>query len=221
MTTVATTPHVPKKAGDFGMWLFLISLGMLFAASMLAYTIIRISGMIEKQNEITGEPLPSGPSWGSLHIPMGLWFSTLAILLSSYTIHRALTHIRFQRIDAFCRSMLMTLGLAILFLLIQAPSLTSLLFEHFTAMEQYELARTGQATAETVVNPLYGAVFFLILVHALHVIGGFIPLVIVTRNAHLHKYDHEHYRPVKHMAMYWHFLDAVWISMFAVLLITA
>jgi hypothetical protein len=28
------------------------------------------------------------------------------------------------------------------------------------------------------------------------------------------KYDHENYAGIKHAAMYWHFLDGVWIVMF-------
>ena len=47
-----------------------------------------------------------------------------------------------------------------------------------------------------------------------------IPLAVVTRNAHLGAYDHESYAPVKYVTMYWHFLDVVWIVMFAVLLVT-
>ncbi|QDU72680.1 cytochrome c oxidase subunit 3 [Mucisphaera calidilacus] len=222
--TAVSTPHVPKKAGDFGMWLFLISLGMLFAASMLAYTIIRVNGMLEKTNYITGEPIPpAGPPWGSMTIPVGLWVSTAVILLSSFTIHRALTHIRLERQEAFCRAMWATLGLAVVFLLVQTPSLLALLGDHWDAIAQRQAVANGQMAAAdtTSTNPLYGAVFVLILIHALHVIGGVVPLAIVTRDAHKRKYDHEHHAPVKHLAMYWHFLDAVWISMFAVLLVTA
>ena len=47
-----------------------------------------------------------------------------------------------------------------------------------------------------------------------------IPLAVVTRYAHLGAYDHESHAPVKYVTMYWHFLDVVWIVMFAVLLVT-
>ncbi|WP_428387414.1 cytochrome c oxidase subunit 3 [Mucisphaera sp.] len=214
---------VPKKVGDFGMWLFLASLAMLFIASMLAYVIVRINGMMEKTNAITGEPIPaSGPAWGSLNIPPSLWISTVVILVSSFTIHRALTHIRLERQAAFRRMMAVTLGLAFAFLIVQGPSLGTLLTDHWNAMEQRELLAAPGAPAGAVPNnALYGAVFFLILVHALHVLGGIIPLAVTTRQAYRHRYDHEHHAPVKHLVMYWHFLDGVWIAMFGVLLITA
>ena len=58
------------------------------------------------------------------------------------------------------------------------------------------------------------------VIHALHLFGGILPLAVVTRNAHLGAYDHEAHAPVKYVTMYWHFLDVVWIAMFAVLLVT-
>ncbi|HEY1923474.1 MAG TPA: cytochrome c oxidase subunit 3, partial [Tepidisphaeraceae bacterium] len=62
-------------------------------------------------------------------------------------------------------------------------------------------------------------VFFLIMVHALHVLGGIVALVIVTLNARRQKYDHENYMGVRFAARYWHFLDVVWIGMFTMFLV--
>ena len=87
----------------------------------------------------------------------------------------------------------------------QTPSLITLLIEH----NQVDVGHT-----------LLGFIFFLVIIHALHLLGGVIPLAVVTRNAHLGAYDHESHGPVKYVTMYWHFLDVVWIAMFAVLLIT-
>jgi heme/copper-type cytochrome/quinol oxidase subunit 3 len=64
---------------------------------------------------------------------------------------------------------------------------------------------------------LYGLIFFLILVHALHVVGGLVGLSVTTAHALQGRYDHERYGGVKHAAMYWHFLDAVWLVMYGCL----
>ena len=53
----------------------------------------------------------------------------------------------------------------------------------------------------------------------LHVLGGIIGLVTTVRHAMQDKYDHENYAGIKHAAMYWHFLDGVWIVMFFGMLI--
>ena len=87
--------------------------------------------------------------------------------------------------------------------LLQAPSLAQLLRDDHTL-----LSSTGG-------NHLYALIFVLVLLHALHVIGGIVPLTIVTVKGFGGAYDHEHSLPVQHTAMYWHFLDAVWIVMFS------
>ena len=66
---------------------------------------------------------------------------------------------------------------------------------------------------------MYGLVFFLILVHALHVVGGIVALAIVTLRTRRQMYDHESYMGVQFAARYWHFLDIVWIAMFTMFLV--
>ena len=58
-----------------------------------------------------------------------------------------------------------------------------------------------------------GMIFFLIVLHGLHLIGGIIPLGIVTRNARLNRNDHESHHPVHYVAMYWHLPAAVWLTL--------
>jgi len=201
-----THHRVPPGAGVFGMWLFLAALGMLFAASMLGYVLIRVQQTRELVNPVTKEVIAAAaPPLGTLHLPFGLWFSTLVILASSFTMHLALQNVRRERQAKFRNWLVATLILAGLFLLVQTPSLASLLIGH-------NHADTG--------HTLLGFVFFLVIIHALHLIGGVIPLAVVTRNAHLGAYDHEAHGPVRYVTMYWHFLDAVWIVMFGVLLLT-
>lgn len=178
--------HVPARAAVFGMWLFLASLGMLFAASMLGYVIIRTR------------------SDAGVHLPPGLWLSTVIILTSGVTMHLAQRSIRQERHDAFKPYLLGTLLLAFGFMVIQTPSLWRLLQEH-AAMRQQGLYA-------------YGLIFFLVLLHALHVVGGIAGLGRVTLNAFRGRYDHEHHQGVRLAAMYWHFLDAVWLVMFGVML---
>ena len=62
-------------------------------------------------------------------------------------------------------------------------------------------------------------VFVLIFVHAVHVVGGLVALGIILVRANAHAYDHEHYAPVANLALYWHFLDGVWVVLFVAFLI--
>ena len=189
------------------MYLFLMALAVLFASTMLGYVIVRISKTREVLRPGTEEIVrqATAPPLGTLHLPAGLWFSTLVILASSVTIHMAMQNVRRERQHKFRTALVLTLVLSVLFCLVQIPSMASLLVGHFNA---------GSG------NTMLGLIFALILLHAAHVVGGIIPLGVVAYRAGQGRYDHENYRPVKSVAMYWHFLDGVWLIMFAVLLAT-
>jgi heme/copper-type cytochrome/quinol oxidase subunit 3 len=68
---------------------------------------------------------------------------------------------------------------------------------------------------------LYGMLFVLVLLHALHVIGGLIPMAVIGHHAWRGRYDHEHHAAVRFLAAYWHFLAAVWVIMFILFLVLA
>lgn len=200
--------RVPRGTGALGMYLFLAALAMLFLSSILGYVLVRWS----KTRIVTdpGDPdrivrNATAPPFGEIHLPATLWLSTIVILASSVTMHFALQNLRRERQSRFRASLVMTLVLAILFLLVQTPSLAGLILDHFKA---------GPG------NTMLGLIFFLVLIHALHVVGGIIPLAVTTYRAGQGKYDHENIGPVQNVARYWHFLDGVWVFMFAVLLAT-
>lgn len=202
-------PHLPRGTGTLGMWLFLAALGILFAASMIGYLVIRLVTLKPYENPVTGVVVrQAGPALGSIAIPPGLWVSTAVMLASSFTMHLALRAIQQEKQEVFRRCLVATAALAAMFLVIQMPSLWALLNEH--------LAYREQLRGDTTLGLLpYGMVFFLIAIHAAHLVGGIIPLSVVTRHAWRRRYDHESHNPVKYLAMYWHFLDVVWVCLFA------
>ena len=184
--------RLPPNTATIGMWLFLAALTMLFGATMLAYAIIRTHGA-------------AAPALGTVHLPHLLWLSTALMLLGSVTIHRALAAVRRERQAQLRQSLVMTCLLAVAFCTVQTPALWKLLQTHRAAAMQGTF--------------LYGLIAFLILIHALHVLGGIIGLTVTTAHAFQNRYDHENYAGVKHAAMYWHFLEAVWVVMFAGLML--
>jgi cytochrome c oxidase subunit 3 len=69
----------------------------------------------------------------------------------------------------------------------------------------------------TPTSGVYGAAFFMMTgMHAFHVITGLIFLAIVYRNARRGLYDEQQY-PVEAAAVYWHFVDLVWIFFYPAL----
>lgn len=197
------------------MWLFLSSLAMLFLASMVGYVFIRVMG--------------DSPS-GSIRLPASLWVSTLMMLASSVTMHWALSAIRREKQALFRTYLTATIVFAGVFVAIQTPAMGQLLTEHKAATAAYIEQQKNQqpavanpsSNADEVIPgsrsmPFYGLVMVLILIHALHVVGGMIALGIVAYNGYQGRYDHEHYTGVNNCVLYWHFLDVVWIVMFTVI----
>jgi cytochrome c oxidase subunit 3 len=183
-----------RSAKTIGMWLFLASLTMLFIAGMMLYVLLR--------SHAFGNAIP-----GRIHLPEALWASTGVLLAASLSIHRAVVNVRRERIGRFRIYLLTTFILAVAFLCIQFPSLLKILAIH-------------RAQASNGLR-MYGLVFCLILLHALHVIGGIVALTIVTVRAMHGKYDHENYYGVRYAAVYWHFLDIIWLIMFGTFLLTS
>lgn len=212
--------RVPAQTGAMGMTLFLVSLGMLFGAGMLLYVIIRTTGS-------------NKPDFGTLHIPAILLLSTLVLVVSSVTIQLALGAVRREKQGRLRVGLVATLLLSLVFLFVQTPGLVGLYRAYQPKQAEYQQEMQAakeevQGTSRTLINadtraqyPQEMHVIALIIVHALHVIGGIIPLFFVTLNAHQGRYDHEHYGPVRFTAWYWHFLDVVWVVMLAIIFVTA
>lgn len=180
----------PPGTGTLGVWIMLASLSVLFAASMVGYLVVRLQA-------------PQWPPAGAPGLPASLWISTAVILACSVTIHRALRAAERDDQARLRRLLITTFVLGCLFLVLQSVNWWELMAQNLSAASN-----------------LYGFTFYILTgLHAAHVIGGLIPLGIVTRRASAGRYSSFFHGGVRHTGMYWHFLDAVWIIIFVTLLI--
>ena len=179
-------------AGVLGMWVFLATLTVLFIASIVGYLVVRLRA--------TDWPPPGMP-----RLPAGLWLATLVLLAGSVTIHRALRSIRLGDRAALIRWLQATLALAVVFLSVQSWNWWGLIRLHLTAASN-----------------LYAFTFFMLTgLHAAHVIGGIALLAIVLVRSLRGRYGSDRHGGVTYAAMYWHFLDAIWLVLFAVMVVFA
>ena len=73
----------------------------------------------------------------------------------------------------------------------------------------------GYATVRT---GLYMFTFYVLTaLHALHILGGLIFLATVTAKSFAGRYSPDYHPGVTYAAMYWHFLDVVWLIMFVLI----
>ena len=181
-------------AGTLGLRLFLLSLGVLFAVSVIGYLVIRLAPGAEPVGQLP--PLPAG-----------LWLSTAILLASSGTMQVALMAVREDRPRRLRSAMVATTLAGFAFLAVQL-----LCWIEWAGSLAESLGQTQRVFLLTSFYVLTG-------LHAAHVIGGLIPLAVVTQRAFRNRYSSDDHAGVVYCAMYWHFLDGVWIVLFLTLLI--
>ena len=195
-TDVPERPEAQSSAGrdarTLGMALLLASLSMLFIASLLGYVVTRARA-------------EAWPPEGAPPLPMGLWLSTGVILLASFVVHTALRAAGQGEQRTLIRAIVVTTVLAILFLVIQTLNWMWLFDRGLTP-------RSG----------LYGFLFYLLTaLHAAHVVGGLVPLVLVTVRAAAGRYTAREHGGVRYCAVYQHFLAVVWTVVFVAVFLTS
>lgn len=173
-----------------GMYILLLSLGMLFASGLLGYVVIRV-----EDGEVW-------PPQGMPGLPWLLVVSTILIMISSGSMWFANQSAINGSRGALQAWMMITLVLGLGFLV-------------FQILAWWEMAEGKGAFTEH----LYAwSFYFLTALHAAHLIGGLIPMLAVTARSFGRGYSSEDHRGVTYLAMYWHFLDGAWVVLFLTLI---
>jgi cytochrome c oxidase subunit 3 len=179
-------------AGVLGMGIFLVTLAVLFVAAIVGYVVVRMKA--------TDWPPPGMP-----RLPAGLGLATLVLIGASATVHRSVRAIRQGQRTVSTRWLAATLGLSVAFLAVQSWNWWGLIRLRMTAGSN-----------------LYAFTFFMLTgLHAAHVVGGIALLAIVLARALRGRYGSGHHPGITYAAMYVHFLDAIWLVLFAVLVVFA
>jgi cytochrome c oxidase subunit 3 len=180
-------------AGKMGMMLLLMSLSMIFGATIVLYLLFR-SGVLGKKWEINP----------NLHLPGSLWISTVIIVISSFTVQHALIAIRKDQEKSAATALWITFALGSVFLALQV-------FNWYEVITQLRLQEAQQT---------FAIAFFYIFTstHAAHVIGGLLPMAITAVKTKNGRYSRNFHPGIRYTVVYWHFLDIVWIILFLLML---
>jgi cytochrome c oxidase subunit 3 len=178
-----------------GAWLFLAALGVFFFASIFLY-VIYVFLRLKPEAGIEATPLK---------LPPLLVLSTVVLLGVSGLIELAYRSARRDREGVVKPSLIIATILAFLFTATQALGMSGIV---------KEMLQSGSLT-----DGAHAFTFVMILVHALHVVGGVAALAICAINACRDKYDHERTIGLRLCGLYWHFLDVVWFFMMVAFLI--
>ncbi len=185
---LAAAAEERMSLGRMGLRVLLVSLGVLFAAGIVGHLAIRLRA---------AQWPPAG--WPGL--PAGLWLSSALIVLSGVTLQVALSAVRGGRQRRLRR------GLA-------AATVLGLAFLASQVWNWRVMVAAGAVPKQSL---FAFTSYVLTALHGLHVVGGLIPLAVVTARAHAGRYSPHHHDGVELVTTYWHFLAVIWFLVFGVL----
>jgi len=173
-----------------------VAMASLIIAESAIFTIFVVAYLFYMGKSLTG-PTPREV----LEIPI---FFTICLLSSSITIHFAGKSLERDNRSAFLLLWSLTIVLGGLFLFGTGREWHRLIYEH----------------GLTISTNLFGTTYYsLVGLHAFHVTAGLIMLTVVLILGLAGRVGEDQFRRVDVLALYWHFVDAVWVVVFTVVYI--
>ena len=172
-----------------GIWVALAAVAMMFTALTSAY-IVRAN---------------TSNDWRPIAMPRLLWLSTALILLSSITFEVARRSLKQGKAKVYQRWLLLTVLLGLAFLATQL-------------MAWRQLVAQGIYLSS---NPHSSFFYVLTGAHGLHLLGGVLALDFLLLRSWRRRYEEDAVEKrlavANAVAIYWHFMDGLWIYLFLLL----
>jgi len=185
--TMTTEEYKSRTARSYKLILLfaMVSMTMMFAGLTSAYVVSQ-----------------SRADWAkNFQLPSAFYFSTIAILGCSVAFHLAKKAIQKDKHTATTSFLLATLVLGISFVVLQFVGFGQIVAEGYFF--------TGSASSITTTF-----LYVVVVVHLIHLAGGMISLLIIIYNHFKQKYNSTQTLGIELGAMYWHFLDFLWVYLF-------
>jgi len=177
------------EKNKLGVILFIGSETIFFTLLLLAYLYFQ-----------AGATAGSGPTAASSLNPLTTGLFSLFLFASSYTIWRADKSLARQSRRGLLLWLLATIVLGVIFLVGQGLEWRHLIAE-----------------STTISRNLFGTTFFTLTgFHGFHVLVGLVALAIVLGLAWLGDFNSPKSSAIESISLYWHFVDVVWVVIFAV-----
>jgi cytochrome c oxidase subunit III len=141
-----------------------------------------------------------GPDWVPVHVPALLWFNTIVLLVSSGTLEVARKRLAHSDVSGFKKFWFWTTVLGFVFLIGQLAAWRI-------------MVKQGIFLAS---NPASSFFYIFTAAHGLHLLGGIVALIYVAkRNFDAAQVTRSVAAEVA--SYYWHFMDALWLFLLALL----
>ena len=179
--------HNERRSRSYKMllWFGMISMFMMFAGLTSAYVVSA-----------------SRPDWAeNFKLPGAFAISTIVIIASSVTFHLAKSAVKKGNRSAATALLMATLALGIAFVVSQ--------FYAFSQVIEEGYYFTGPESTVTT-----SFLYIVTIVHMAHVAAGLLVLFVVIYNHFKQKYNPSQTLGIELGAMFWHFLDILWVYLF-------
>jgi cytochrome c oxidase subunit 3 len=207
---------------SFAMWIFLVTEVMFFGGMFTAYLIYRnwyYPAFVAASHQLDVR-------WGTLN--------TLVLILSSFTMAMGVWCAETRRKSGLVLCLTLTLILGLSFLGIKSIEYSEKIEKHHVPGFHYSLSSFTDPQSDPSVyaeyhdkalpldmarhTEVYFSLYFALTgMHALHMIIGIAILVFMIARAQAGAYTSGHVTFVENFGLYWHFVDLIWIYLFALL----
>jgi cytochrome c oxidase subunit III len=190
----------PGRGGGSGPWSHerrpaassgLIALGGFLSAVVMLF-IAFTSAYVTRRQEA---------GWPEITLPWILWLNTAVLLGSSAALEWGRARLRRGDLAGLDRGLRVTAWLGIAFVVGQLFAWRS-------------LARQGVYLAS---NPHSSFFYLLTGMHGLHLLGGLAALAVVSARSAARRYTPAAHDGLTVFTLYWHFMDGLWLYVFALL----
>lgn len=186
LTVNSTETRQKRGAARLVLWIYIASMGMMFAGLTSAFIVKKAEG-----------------PWRAVELPSMFYVSTALLLLSSATIHLALTRAKANKISATQVLLGGTLAIGIAFLFSQILG-----FSQLVSQNVYLVGNPGESF-----------VYVLTGLHGLHILAALIILIVVLVQAVRLRIGADHTFGLSQAVTFWHALDVLWLYLFLFLLV--
>jgi len=141
--------------------------------------------------------------WRTITIPQVFWISTAVIIVSSITLQMALRSFKQREMNKYRPLIAVTLLLGVAFIFLQ--------WIGFQQLWEQKITFRGSGAGQFL--------YVIFGLHAIHVLGGIIALIVMFIKAFVGKTKLYSSVPVEVMATYWHFVDLLWLYLLVFFLV--
>ena len=180
----AEIKEATRKTAKPLLYIGIVSIIMLFAGLTSAYVVRADNG-----------------NWLVFDLPKIVFVSTALIICSSLTMLVAQRAIKNGNLKVTSIFIALTFVLGIGFFVSQIEA-----WKNLTAQGIFFVGKYSNASGSFL--------YIIALVHLFHMIGGLIALLVSLTKSLLKKYSASDYLGIELTAIYWHFLDLLWVYLF-------